>query len=116
MHLARGPAAASQGRPDRPGAARIPVALPTALTPAALGLAVWTATEHPAAGVLAALSILVSYGLWVMRGRRFHDLVAVAALMPAVGAAVWARQIWLAGIVCALCGYQGRRPPPARRL
>ena len=76
----------------------------------------WTATEHPAAGALAALAILVSYGLWVVRGRRFHDLVAVAALMPALGAALWVRQIWLAGIVCALAGYQGRHLPPARRL
>lgn len=91
------------------------MSLPTALTPAAVGVAIYFALDEPLWGALAAASVVAAYALWVARGRRWHDLVVVAALMPALAASVTARSLALTGLVATLAGYQGRHHPREAR-
>lgn len=85
------------------------------LTPAALAVCVWgavagSAPAAAAAGTLAA----AAYAAWRLRGNRWHDVVAILLLLPALGCALWltavhtAPGVGLTGILCALLGYQGR--------
>ncbi|MGH3001697.1 MAG: hypothetical protein ACRDM1_03355 [Gaiellaceae bacterium] len=115
------------------------VQLPTALTPAAVGVALWVAVAsgHTATGRLpgsvAAVSAASGYAIWRRRGRRWHDGRAILALLPSVACGAWiavgglvtgddltdARRlalqvgpgIALTGIAATILGYHGRHHP-----
>lgn len=114
------------------------IALPTALTPPAVLIALWVLAASDrasaaAAGAVAAASLAGSYAIWVGRGRRWHDGLAILSLLPAVAAGVWvavgglalgehestARRLLvevgpglaLVGIAATILGYHGRHDP-----
>ena len=94
------------------------VGLPDALTPAALAVAAWGAAAGSwPAGALGGAFAAAAYAHWVRRGRPWHDLQTVALLLPSLAGALWlaaastAPGVALTGLVCALCGYQGRHHP-----
>lgn len=96
------------------------IALPDALTPAAVAVAAWGAVAGSApAGALGGVFAALAWALWTRRGRPWHDLATVALLLPALAGALWlaaastAPGVALTGLVCALCGYQGRHRPHA---
>jgi peptidoglycan/LPS O-acetylase OafA/YrhL len=124
-----------RSRPSGPGAA---VALPDALTPAVLAVCVWgAASDEWAAAIVpslvAAVFVGCSYGLWIRRGRPWHDRLAIVLLLPALAAALWLAiggavlgdrhgdggrlllevgpGLALTGLVCAVAGYHGRHHP-----
>jgi hypothetical protein len=113
--------------------------VPRYLTAGAVALALWVAaaSTEAVAGILPAVLILVlaplDYGLWVRRGRPWHDWTVILLLLPAIFAAVWiavgglvadversdeARLLLevgpgvaLTGLLCTLISYHGRHHP-----
>jgi hypothetical protein len=94
------------------------VTLPTALTPLGVAAAVWGAVVGvPAGGAAAAAVLLGDYGLWLARGRPWHDWAVILPLLVPIGIAVWV--VWehrlpgigLLGISCVLISYHGRHHP-----
>jgi hypothetical protein len=118
------------------------VDLPRALTPTLAAIGVWVAAASGRAltgivpGVVAAVTALAVDAGWRRRGKRWHDPVAIAGLLPALAAGLWigigglaldvARGaggrlalevgpgLALTGLATTLISYHGRhRPPPA---
>jgi hypothetical protein len=114
--------------------------MPRWLTLGAVFVCAWTlgaARGELLCGVLPATVALVfglaSYGVWVRRGRPWHDWTVICLLLPAIAAAVWlavgglvtgversdeARLLQevgpgvaLTGLLCTLVSYQGRHHP-----
>lgn len=90
------------------------VDLPTALTPAAVAVAIWVAAGSGRVltgilpGAVAVLALLAVHALWRRRGKPWHDPAVIVALLPALGSGVW---IGVGGLVLAV-----HRGDPGRLL
>jgi hypothetical protein len=113
--------------------------VPSALTAAAVAVAIWTASGSREAwtgivpAVVAGVFAAAAYAVWLRRGRPWHDWTVIALCLPAIAAAVWigigglavgvertdaARLLFevgpgvaLTGLLCTLVSYHGRHLP-----
>ncbi len=112
--------------------------LPSWLTPAVVGVAVWAAAlGEPLTGLLpgavVAVFALFDYILWRQFGRPWHDPAVIGVLLPALAAGVWIAVgglvlgversdqdrllaevgpgVALTGLVTTLISYHGRHRP-----
>jgi hypothetical protein len=115
------------------------VALPDALTPAAVAVCVWVAAASMQAwtgivpALIAAQLFAADYALWRARGKPWHDPPVIVLLLPAIACGLWigigglvtgmhrggpgrlllevGPGLALTGLACTLVSYHGRHRP-----
>jgi hypothetical protein len=115
------------------------VALPDALTPAAVAVCAWVAAASAQAStgivpaLLAALLFVADYLVWRARGKPWHDPTVLVLLLPALACGLWigvgglvagvhrgspgrlllevGPGLALTGLACTLVSYHGRHRP-----
>ena len=113
--------------------------LPTALTPPLAAVAIWVAAASGrlwtgiVPGLAALAFALADYGVWLRRGRPWHDGTVIALLIPVLACALWigvggtvadvhrskgglllleiGPGLALTGLACTLISYHGRHRP-----